>query len=260
MVVKRAALLFHSFCSNVSKQAARFCWPLYWTFTRDTTACNIMNVFVKESSARPLIKQLAVSRFSSKIIECTRTTRAARTWDARNEGISLRRENRNSALACGKDKGVHTNYTSSKDSRREKRDYQPWSHVASSGLANHVLSVSHFELKQKKVYKKSSLFLFTFNQYFAITLALVLVCSSTMDCLCWVTANCKAFIPFWSICFRRSWSAFSCWALRAFRQATKHLCRISVCQKVTALEPEKTDKSLKQVVLLFVFNNWLHLC
>ena len=157
MVVKRAALLFHSFCSNVSKQAARFCRPLYWSFTRDTTACNIMNVFVKESRARPLIKQPAVSRFSSKIIGCTRTTRAARTRDARNEvhkpqkrkigippsraakikectcttqvartrdarneGIRLRRENRNSALACGKDKRVHTHYASSKDTRRER--------------------------------------------------------------------------------------------------------------------------------------------
>ena len=121
MVVKRAALLFHSFCSNVSKQAARFCWPLYWSFTRDTTACNIMNVFVKESRARPLIRQPAVPRFSS--IGCTRTKWAARTPDARNEGISLRRENRNSALACGKDKGVHTNYAKSKT--RDARGHKP---------------------------------------------------------------------------------------------------------------------------------------
>ena len=121
VVVKRAALLFPSFCSNVSKQAARFCWPLYWSFTRDTTACNIMNVFVKESRARPLIKQPAVSRFSS--IGCTRTKWAARTRDARNEGISLRRENLNSALACGKDKGVHTNYAKSKT--RDSRGHKP---------------------------------------------------------------------------------------------------------------------------------------
>ena len=123
MVVKCATLLFHSFCRSVSKQVARVCCPLYWSFTRDTIAWNKMNVFVKESSARPLYKQLAVSRFSSKITACTRTTRAARTRDARNEGISLRRENRNSALAWGKDKGVHTNYAKSKT--RDARGYKP---------------------------------------------------------------------------------------------------------------------------------------
>lgn len=154
MVIKRATLLFHSFCNCVSKQVARFCCPLYWSFTRDTTACTTMNVFVKESRAEPLIKQLAVSRFSSRIIRCTRTTWAARTQDGRNEGISLWRENQNSALARGKDIGVHTYFASSKDLRRDKRYYQPKSHVESSGLANRVLSVSPHQLrtKTKKVF------------------------------------------------------------------------------------------------------------
>ena len=75
----------------------------------------------------------------------------------------------------------------------------------------------------------------TFSQYFAMILALVLVCTSTADCLCWLTANLNALIPFCSICFLRSLSAFSCWAYLAFLQASKHFCCISVCQKDTAL-------------------------
>lgn len=82
----------------------------------------------------------------------------------------------------------------------------------------------------------------TFSQYFAMILALVLVCTSTADCLCWLTANLNALIPFCSICFLRSLSAFSCWAYLAFLQASKHFCCISVCQKDTALcnRDEKT--------------------
>ena len=75
----------------------------------------------------------------------------------------------------------------------------------------------------------------TFSQYFAIILALVRVCTSTADCLCWLTANRNALIPFCNICFLRSLSAFSCCTYLAFLQASKHFCCISVCQKLTAL-------------------------
>lgn len=80
-------------------------------------------------------------------------------------------------------------------------------------------------------------------------LALVLVCTSTADCLCWLTANRNALIPFCNICFLRSLSAFSCWAYLAFLQASKHFCCISVCQKVTALY--KRDKKTKLIFVVF---------
>lgn len=95
----------------------------------------------------------------------------------------------------------------------------------------------------------------TFSQYFAMILALVLVCTSTADCLCWLTANLNALIPFCSICFLRSLSAFSCWAYLAFLHASKHFCCISVCQKDTAL----CNRDEKTFFIVFSFLLWFNL-